>query len=219
MTLRAAVFSYLLAILSLAALPIRAQSFVAGRRTISSQNDRDSPQLTIRVHRIAPVSSWLLVSAEAEAARMLRSTHLRLTWINCPSPENSIACSIPERPTDLILHVWPTASPQATANALGMTMSSPVGSCAVLFYDRILTYYAHRTFPYQILGRAIAHEIVHLLLPTSSHTASGLMRAKWFTKDLQFGNQSCIGLPTRSVELIREEALRRMHAVKTPLER
>jgi hypothetical protein len=218
MTLRAAAFSDLFAILCLAALPIRVQSFVAGRPT-TSQDGGDSPQLTIRVYRIAALSSWVLVSAEAEAVRMLRNTNLRLTWINCPSPANPVSCSIPERPTDLILRVLETALPQATGNALGMTTSSPVGSCAMLFYDRILAYHAHRTLPYQILGRAIAHEIVHLLLPNSSHDAMGLMREKWFTEDLQFGNQSCIGLPTRSVELIRKEALRRMHAAKTLLER
>lgn len=220
MTLRAeAAFSFLFATLCLTALPIQAQSFVTGRQTTISQDDRDSPRLTIRVYRIASLSSWTLTSAEAEAARTLRSTHLRLTWINCPSAANSGSCSIPEGPTDLILRVLATALPQAPADVLGTMAMSPYGNCAFVFYDRIVACRTYRAWTYQVLGRAMAHEMVHLLLPGSGHSASGLMRATWSTEDLQVGNHSCMGLSTRSIELIREEALRKMRATKTPLDR
>jgi hypothetical protein len=36
-----------------------------------------------------------------------------------------------------------------------------------------------------LLGRAIAHEIGHLLLGTASHACAGLMRARWLTGELQ----------------------------------
>lgn len=150
---------------------------------------------------------------------MLRSTHLRLTWINCPSAVNSGSCSIHEGPTDLILRVLATALPQTPADALGTMAMSPYGNCAFVFYDRIVACRTYRTWIYQVLGRAMAHEIIHLLLPSSGHSASGLMRARWSTEDLQFDNQSGIGLSTRSIELIREEALRRMRTTKTLLDR
>jgi hypothetical protein len=37
----------------------------------------------------------------------------------------------------------------------------------------------------RLLGRAIAHEIGHLLLGTSGHANRGLMRARWLTGELQ----------------------------------
>jgi hypothetical protein len=36
-----------------------------------------------------------------------------------------------------------------------------------------------------LLGRAIAHETGHLLLGTSRHTPSGLMRAVWSQKEIR----------------------------------
>jgi len=220
MTLRAQVaFSFLFATLCLAASPVQAQSVLRKSRTITSQDDENSPPLTIRVYKFAPLSSWTLVSAETEAARILRRTHLRLAWINCPSAANSGSCSIPEGPTDLILRVLATALPQASADALGMAAAAPYGNCAFLFYDRIVACRTYRALTYQVLGRAIAHEMVHLLLPASSHTVSGLMRKNWSTEDLQFGGQAGVGLSTRWIKLIQEEGLRRTRAAKTVLDK
>ena len=218
MTLCAQVaFSFLFATLCLAASPVQAQSVVTESRVTTSQDRENSPQLTIRVYKLAPISTWALESAEAEAAHILRRTHLRLTWINCPSAANSGSCSSPEGPNDLILHVLATALPQAPADALGMASASPYGNCAFLFYDRIVACRKYRTWPYQVLGRAIAHEMVHLLLPASSHSVSGLMREKWSTEDLQFGGRAGVGLSTRWIELIREEGLRRTRTTQTLL--
>jgi hypothetical protein len=38
-----------------------------------------------------------------------------------------------------------------------------------------------------LLGRAVAHEIGHLLLGTAHHSAGGLMRALWSDQELQRG--------------------------------
>ena len=134
MTLRAQVaFSFLFATLCLAASPVQAQSVLRKSRTITSQDDENSPPLTIRVYKFAPLSSWTLVSAETEAARILRRTHLRLAWINCPSAANSGSCSIPEGPSDLILRVLATALPQASADALGMAAAVAIRKLRVPF--------------------------------------------------------------------------------------
>jgi hypothetical protein len=210
---------HLFATLCLAASPVQAQPVVTESRTATSQDEENSPRLTIRVHRIAPLSIGTLVSAEAEAARILRSTHLRLTWVNCPAPTTSASCAVPEQPSSLSLRVFTNAFPQAPTNALGMVAASPYGNCAFLFYDRIVACHTFRGLIFQVLGRVIAHEIVHLLLPSSCHSASGLMTARWFTEDLQFDRQSDLRLSTRWIELIREEALRRERATKTPLNR
>jgi len=38
-----------------------------------------------------------------------------------------------------------------------------------------------------LLGRAVAHEIGHLLMGTNQHSASGIMRARWSRCDLRRG--------------------------------
>lgn len=39
-----------------------------------------------------------------------------------------------------------------------------------------------------LLGHVATHELAHLLLGTNSHTATGIMRARWGTKELQSAN-------------------------------
>jgi hypothetical protein len=211
-------FPYLFATVCVAASPVQAQSLVRERQTTIAQDKEKPPRLTIRVYRIDRLPGGTLVWAEAEAARILRGAHLKLTWVNCPDPKNSALCAIPEQPSELCLRLLPTALPRATANALGMAVASPYGNCAFLFYDRILACHMYRGLIHQVLGRVIAHEIVHLLLPSSGHSTSGLMRPKWSTEDLQFASDSWLWLSARSIVLLREEALRRMRATKTVLE-
>lgn len=125
---------HLFATLCLAASPVQAQSVVTESRMTTSQGDENSPRLTIRVYRLALISTRVLESAEAEAALTLRRAHLRLTWINCPSAADSGSCSSTEGRNDLILRMLATALPQAPTDALGMTSASPYGNCAFLFY-------------------------------------------------------------------------------------
>jgi hypothetical protein len=42
----------------------------------------------------------------------------------------------------------------------------------------------------ELLGRAIAHEIGHMLIGTSEHSRVGLMRAVWVTNELRRGQPS-----------------------------
>jgi hypothetical protein len=204
----------LFASMYLAALAIRPLPSLAATRTIDLQDDGGDPHLTIRLYSsVKSLSLFTLSAAEAEAERILRTAYLTLTWVNCPSGKNPTLCAAPTQTTDLILHVLPTASSRTTANALGMAMWSPHGSSAVLFYDRIVAYRTHQTFPSHILGVAIAHEIVHLLLPGASHTDLGLMRAKWYTEDLKVENSTRLTLSGQSARLIHK-SLRSMNPAK-----
>ena len=61
-----------------------------------------------------------------------------------------------------------------------------------VFYDRVIGLLAHgaSTSLPVLLGRAMAHEIGHLLLGPNSHSPTGIMRASWSGRDL-----SLDGLP------------------------
>jgi hypothetical protein len=93
-----------------------------------------------------------------------------------------------------------------------MTLRSPDHGSAFIFYDRIAALQRSASLLHAMLGRVMAHEITHLLLPEEEHSSSGLMRAHWKPDDLRFASTACFGLSGRSgrsVQLMYREALRR----------
>src|SRR5277367_1127676 len=145
-----------------------------------------SPQLTVQMYTVSPVSPEVLVWAAPEAARALRSLPVRLTWINCSAPAHPDVCDNPDGPTGIRVRLLPKALAPASGTALGMAMWSDSGGSAALFYDRALSIRKPGLFLAQILGRAMAHEVVHLLLGTTSHADLGLMKKEWTSEDLRF---------------------------------
>jgi len=62
------------------------------------------------------------------------------------------------------------------------------GTLATVFADRVHTLATERYFDEgTLLGRAIAHEIGHLLLGVVAHPKTGLMRGYWVT-DIRLGD-------------------------------
>jgi hypothetical protein len=61
-----------------------------------------------------------------------------------------------------------------------------------------------------MLGCAIAHEVGHLLLGPSSHSAGGIMRGEWGPKELQLALMGKLLFASQQSKLIRAEARRRM---------
>jgi hypothetical protein len=60
------------------------------------------------------------------------------------------------------------------------------GVLATVFVDRVEWIAGlSETDAALLLGRAIAHEIGHLLLGTNAHSVSGLMRAQWTPADIR----------------------------------
>ena len=57
------------------------------------------------------------------------------------------------------------------------------GNLAYVFFDRVRDFGQRgRVDTFVVLGFAIAHELGHLLLPVNSHSADGIMRARWDPK-------------------------------------
>ena len=54
-----------------------------------------------------------------------------------------------------------------------------------------------------VLGRAIAHEVGHVLIGSSSHARSGLMRALWSQKELRENNPADWLFSPREISAMR----------------
>lgn len=199
---------------STAVLAIKLFTFsIVGTASLAANLSPESlvnPQLRVRVYSFAGLSPGLLASAEIEADRFLGDVRVNFGWVDCTSSKASAVCTVDLTPRDLVVRVVTKALPQATTDALGIAGSSNGEASAFLFYDRMLVLRTHARPLQFIVGRVLAHEIVHMLLPAQRHSELGLMRALWSADDLRPQSFACVGLPITSALLIEREALRRV---------
>lgn len=150
--------------------------------------------ITLRVYDYVHMDRQALVAAEAEATAILGQAALESRWEDCPTSPAEIAsypgCQSNLGADDFVIRVLPKSMGDPNAkgqDTLGVAYESD-GQAAFLcniFYDRVLNLGqgASATVPV-LLGRAIAHELGHLLLGTHSHSTRGIMRAFWSGRDL-----------------------------------
>jgi hypothetical protein len=171
---------------------------------------QSTPRLNVFIYGSPELSASVLERAESEASRIVHPAQIELRWIDCASRALAASCEPPEAATDLIIRLLPKALPQAGARALGIAGSSAGYATAFIFYDRVLALRTHTRLVQDILGRVLAHEITHLLLPHEDHSEFGLMRGQWSTDDLRVTSAACLGLSARSARLMHSEAFWKM---------
>jgi hypothetical protein len=172
---------------------------------------QSTPTLNVLVSSFRGLPSWVLEGAEAEASRIFQPARISLKWIDCASGTAPIPCESLQTDGDLVIHFVPRALPLASATALAMTLRSPNHGAAFIFYDRIIALQTSASLLQTMLGRVVAHEITHLLVPEEEHSSSGLMRTHWKPDDLRFTTMGCGTLSARSMQLLQGEARRRTH--------
>jgi len=84
------------------------------------------------------------------------------------------------------------------------------GYYAVVFYDEISRAEASEDLAKLGLGHAIAHEIGHLLLRSSAHSVSGVMRAAWGDTERRLAASGCLLFLPEQSRSTRTEVLARM---------
>ena len=168
-------------------------------------------RLRVRVFNFSTAPDNTVTMAMAETSRIFTPVHIAIEWINCS--RSADLCTSPTAQVDVLIRILATALPQANKLALGLTSRSDSGSTAAVFYDRALSVRTDRIFPAQILGRAMAHEIIHVLLPSLPHLDRGLMKAKLTVEDFRIGCLQCPPLAGDLLNLIRREVDRRSDGV------
>lgn len=171
---------------------------------------QSTPTLKVFVYTFAGAPPYALEGAENEASRILRPAQVELRWMDCASRAHAVSCESPRAAADLIIRFLPKALPQVSASALGIAGSSGGYATAFIFYDRVLALRTHTRLVPQMLGRVLAHEITHLLLPHEDHSGFGLMRGQWSADDLRATSAAGFGLSERSARLMHIEALQKM---------
>jgi hypothetical protein len=165
----------------------------------AAQRNTKPISIVVRVYDgtgLAPVERDRAIDT---ATAILETALVRVVWRHCDAPPPAHdPCDRPlaagegalrfvaeprlgERPADR--HVPASASRGPTNDALGYSLIDTRlrrGSLATVYPQRVgwLAATAGVDRPL-LLGRAVAHEIGHLLLGTNEHRATGVMRAVW----------------------------------------
>ena len=153
--------------------------------------------LTIRIYNYAGVPPAELAAARANADRIFQDAGMSLNWVNCrvPNSMEGDACSGPLHDgAEFVLRLQ-TASAQSIPSRVSLGSSlidTRSGGGVLMTIDpRLVGAVAAQAEadPSLVLGRAIAHELGHLLIGTTRHSTHGLMRALWSQRELR-GNMA-----------------------------
>lgn len=168
--------------------------------------------LAVRVYNAYGVAPATLASARESAERIMTSAGVHITWVQCPCDETVGGA-------ELVLRVT-SAPPSSTAGELGFSYVDTVqksGTLGTIFADRVqwLARVADVSDA-DLLGRAMAHEIAHLLFGTRDHTPVGLMRATWTSGELASNRPMDWQFSSRDSARLRQALVRRLRAKPTP---
>ena len=148
--------------------------------------------------------------AFAVATESLSVASLDLVWTVCGPG----TCTTAPAPSELMIRIIgaPAGRDAPKPDALGQAMVDPqehTGVLASVFIDRTRRLARELGVDHRVLlGRAMAHELGHLLLATTTHGASGLMRDAWSHDELLGARRDRWVLDPLDAAAIRERLAR-----------
>jgi hypothetical protein len=146
--------------------------------------------LAIRLYDNTGLPIADLHAAARNAADVLRAAGIDARFVVCPPRDNSTGCIGLPADGELVVRIVRTPSHDADlGDTLGYASVDTVqhrGVLATVFADRSAALASRAGIEETtVIGYAVAHEVGHLLLGTSAHARSGLMRPRWSVSELQ----------------------------------
>jgi hypothetical protein len=171
--------------------------------------------IAIRVYDTSGIPAGYRQASLKVAASIVSAASLEPIWTLCDEKGSGLRaqasgqCDGPMRAGELSLRIVRSFVPSGYAGQLplGDALIDPrsgAGTLATVYVDRV-EWIAKQTGtdPRALLGRAIAHELGHLLMPASGHSTRGLMRAIWSGAELRSGRARDWAFEPREVAAIR----------------
>jgi hypothetical protein len=171
---------------TLVVLSMAAAVTVAEARPVYSQDTRGHTTLLdvsviVRLDNNAGVPDQILRFAKARTARIYRRMGVSLAWLDA---HEAIRQAI-RPPYTMVLMTRQVEKGQALSEGVTddvMGQAVPAVRRAHVFYERVM---AKVSLPHRdsvtLLGYAMAHELGHLMLPSNSHSTTGVMRPNFDT--------------------------------------
>jgi hypothetical protein len=170
-------------------------------------------EISISVHDYADVPTPLLAAAEDQAREIFRRTGLETVWLNCsPKLEREKlepgSCYFSDT-SHLTLKISPramNAKVRDRIDVLGTAYPDEKGAgyFAYVFYDRIQELAQRRRLGHALLADVMVHEIGHLLLGSTSHSASGIMCAHWNYEELRNVSEGAMAFVPAQSRIMRD---------------
>lgn len=146
--------------------------------------------LKVSVFNDAQIPQSVLRAAEARTQTVFAESGITLTWLDCGTPGNwhtELGCQDVSFPTHLSVRL--VAGKKAVSqDTFGQSYLNEQGEgnyanvyAATLSSAKALEVIREG----DLLGYVVVHELGHLLLGKNSHSAEGLMRAKWEVAELR----------------------------------
>lgn len=148
--------------------------------------------IAIRSYNYAGVPAEQLVSARGAANEIFARAGISVKWIDCRVPGSEAGATCTDQlheGREFVLRLLEGPADSSRRVALGSSMlDRAAGRGALITIDpRLVGNIAAgaSTDSATLLGRAMAHELGHLLLGRAEHTRFGLMRAFWSQDELR----------------------------------
>jgi hypothetical protein len=135
--------------------------------------------------------------AQAIAGRMFSRIDVGIRWSCRVRDDKPIMIQMSS-------HTAENTLPGALARALPFE-----GIHILVFYDRVRATVDAGMVP-RLLAHVLVHEIAHVIEGTDQHSDSGIMKARWDTKDYQQMRRSSLGFTEEDLQLIRTGLARRI---------
>ena len=193
---------------------------VSGPPTAGAQ---DNERLPIRIYSAAGVPDRTVDMAVEEAARILAAAGVPTEWKHGSADADEAhvvdftgpsTASVPRPDTRacLVVRIVRQAPPGLPRNALGMALPfARAGVHVTVFDDRVRKAVTSSQVPLaRIMGAALAHEIAHVLLPGSRHSAGGITKGGWNYRDFQLAAQGSLLFDEAEARSLREHVRKRL---------
>ena len=165
--------------------------------------------LVVRIYDNTGMAAADRARALTRAGNILDRADVNVEWLDCPARKSrkaTAACDTAPARGELIVRLANAPVPDsvgARRQALGYSLidsAAGVGTMATVFIDRVNRLASDaRVARSTILGRAIAHEIGHLILASNAHADSGIMRETWTAPQLTSSRvEDWLFLPSQS---------------------
>jgi hypothetical protein len=201
---------------------VSCQLYAAGQ-----QSDQAARRpFAIHVYDLADVSARDLHQATKEAGRILATAGVEAVWQfgRAEAPEaheedwHFASPGARNQPPDsrnyLVLVLMRDFPAREIPTALGFSLpDAKFGFHATIFYDRVerVSKTGELTLA-AMLGHAMAHEIGHVLLGTTEHSPSGIMKAHWGKADCQLASMRRMAFSGPEREAIQTRIVARLSA-------
>jgi hypothetical protein len=146
-------------------------------------------RLKVSVFNDAQVPQSVLQAAEGRAQAVFENAGVSLTWLDCGTPGNwhtELGCLDLAFPSHLSVRL--VTDKYAGSDTFGQSFLNErgEGNYASVYLAPLSSAKALELIrEADLLGYVVVHELGHLLLGKNSHSAEGLMRAKWEVAELR----------------------------------